>query len=532
MEITNTLYWTRLPAEIRLKILEDVVRAAEQDGTCVTPYAAVSSEWQAVIEAVTFRSLNFSPAPIQTRGFATMANRGRRLGLVRHIHMSLMIPEYNCFDCETPPANREVWYDESESLTETDRQGALAAFRLLRDWKLEDGGVSLDITVQSPSDARHHFKDMDVGTPRRATDPALPVIHDPRHGWENGRRVWLPPRHAIFRLFGSVDPWLFDLAVQRTRAVTRLVIRRQTTRRWAPEDLECLLRNCVGLKEFHYEPWMPWTVKSAASIDPGKLPTAHLCVPLYLTASDHLQLDLRYLVKRLRHAAKDLAKLVLFEDSSDAFVAAVSALPITDSVRIAAPEVAHALARSGGKLQKLEHLSAAFLVDAVDFLPAMVYELDSTENRWGSLALLTLTSRRLTPAESAAFINGLFVEGARAAARLPALRLLELWNGKRGGIACVFRYRAQTAVPDAPGEPARASILWRATWRVELQARVIRAWERVAGRRRPCELRVVTEQLDPSAARFHGDAIPLLGFEHDVVEPVSLEQIQRENRYY
>lgn len=195
--------------------------------------------------------------------------------------------------------------------------------------------------------------------------------------------------------------------------------------------------------------------------------------------------------------------------------------------------MSRALARGGGKLQRLEHLSAAFLVDAADFLPEL--RASPPDGRWGRLASLTLTSRRLAPDQSssssaaaaAAEANDLFADAARAAARLPALQRLKLWNGGRG-LACVFRYRAPV-VFDASA-PACASLLWRATWAVELRRTVVEMWRRVACRVRPCELRVVFEELDPGPVRSHGDAISLLGFEHDVVTPLSLEQIRRENR--
>ena len=190
--------------------------------------------------------------------------------------------------------------------------------------------------------------------------------------------------------------------------------------------------------------------------------------------------------------------------------------------------MSRALARASGKLRRLGHLSAAFLVDAADFLPEL--RASPPDGRWGRLASLTLTSRRLAPDQSslvAAAVNDLFADAARAAARLPALQRLELWNGGRG-LACVFRYRAP-AVSDASA-PACASLLWRATWAVELRRTVVEMWRRVACRVRPCELRVVVEELDPGPVRSHGDAIPLLGFEHDVVAPLSLEQIRRENR--
>ncbi len=146
---------------------------------------------------------------------------------------------------------------------------------------------------------------------------------------------------------------------------------------------------------------------------------------------------------------------------------------------------------------------------------------------WGKLASLTLTSRWLAPGLPAERIDALLVTAAAAVGRLPALNLLELWNGGKG-LACVFRYRAPSASAGAvPG----ASITWRATWNYGLEGRVVGGWEKVAYARRPDPLRVVVEGLDAASIQSHGDAIQQLSFSHNVAQPVSLEQIQKENRY-
>ena len=273
MRTTKTSSWTQLPAEIRLKIIDELIRAVEQDGSSLGPYATVSSEWQAAIEAVNFRTLNISPDMLNTRGFVIMANRAWTLGLVRHVNLSLAIAEYTCLDCQLKQ-RREIRYDRPQPLLFIDRQAALKVFRLLKGWK-GPTGVTLDITVQSPSDACHYFPHMGVGKPRR-TLPA--AIHDPRHGWENGQRVMLPPKRAVFRMFEAVCPWQFNPATTRTKAVTRLVIRRQTTRRWGVGDLDCLIRDCGGLKEFHYESWRAWTARGAEDVDARKSSPISACL--------------------------------------------------------------------------------------------------------------------------------------------------------------------------------------------------------------------------------------------------------------
>ena len=526
MEVTNPRSWTQLPAEIWWKILSDLIQAAEQDGSSLAPYATVSWEWQAAVEAVNFRSLNFTLALMAAIGFEKMAHRAWSLGLVRRVCIFVPLPQYGCPDCEVLPRIGST--GEVQRMKAAAQRTLCTAFWILASWK-RGGDLLLDITMQSASDADHYFKHMDVGRPRRTTATTPPLVHDPRHGWENGQRVSLPPGDAILRLFNRAEIYHGDLP--RVTAVTRLVLRRQTTRRWDLINLEDLVFECVNLKEFHFEPWRGWTIMGTYIINKGKSSVRQLYFHTSCLSIDQSRLATRNFFGGLHRSAKQLTTLVLFEDFSDAYIAAVSNPPLTSrgmaagGVRRPCRKVSRALARSGGKLRNLEHLSAAFLIDATHFLPEMCL---SPPNAWASLASLTITSRRLAPEESTA-VNDVFAEAARAAAaRLPALQLLELWNA-RAGLASVLRYRAP-AVVDARAA-ARASILWRATWNVELERRVIEMWERVACRGRPCELRVVIDYLDPARVKSHGDAIPLLGFDHDVVEPVSLEQIQRENRH-
>jgi hypothetical protein len=187
------------------------------------------------------------------------------------------------------------------------------------------------------------------------------------------------------------------------------------------------------------------------------------------------------------------------------------------------------LAITGARLPRLEHLSAAFLADAQDFFP-VVRRAGTLD--WRKLTSLTLTSQVLSPARhNVPTINNLLEQAA--------LELMEIWNGRKA-VACVVRYQAPplsslpASVPaNQHRQAAGARLTWRATWFLELEPRVVEAWERVACKRRPsCELQVVQEVLGASirvSIMSHGDAIRHLDFSHDVLQPVSLSQIQREN---
>ena len=245
------------------------------------------------------------------------------------------------------------------------------------------------------------------------------------------------------------------------------------------------------------------------------------------------------LFQALPLAGSTLSRRIVFEDFSEAYVKIfqwfLNGLPRWDSdpVRIPSRTVTAELAIASAKLPCLEHLSASFLVDARHFFPVVV-SLAGAPGSWAKLASLTLTSQLLAPDQSAARINDLLGTAAAAAERLPALESMELWNGKEG-LACVFQYQdlAPSSSSSSTGPPR---ITWRATWDVELEPRVVEAWKKVVVYKRgPCaQLQVVKDVLDVSAAaaiKSHGDAICHLHLANDVLHPVSLSQIRRENMY-
>jgi hypothetical protein len=237
----------------------------------------------------------------------------------------------------------------------------------------------------------------------------------------------------------------------------------------------------------------------------------------------------------------ELSKIVMFEDFSDAYVTEFRRPTFmggnpwlwAEPVRTANDAVTRGLALSSAKLLHLGHLSASFLIDARHFLPTFLSPPASTgEGSWGKLASITLTSKLLTPSSSTGMVNKLLEVAAAAAARLPSLDSMELWNGGKG-LACVFRYQAPSPLASSTNGHQRANsatITWRATWDLGLEARVIAEWERTAYKRRSCQVHVVYEILDASVTRTiksHGDAISHLEFCHDIVHLVSLTQIQR-----
>ena len=167
----------------------------------------------------------------------------------------------------------------------------------------------------------------------------------------------------------------------------------------------------------------------------------------------------------------------------------------------------------------LEHLAASFVTDASYFFGAC-----QKWTVWPRLESLALTSNLLESQQQSVCINDLLETVALVAMKMPRLKSMELWNGRIGS-AGVFQ--CQTSESDWT-----AKVLWRGTWDLPLEPRVLKAWQAVASERVHCKLQVVKEILDANVViTSHGDAIRYLRLLNTVVHPVSLWQIQKETAY-
>jgi hypothetical protein len=167
---------------------------------------------------------------------------------------------------------------------------------------------------------------------------------------------------------------------------------------------------------------------------------------------------------------------------------------------------------------QLEHLAASFLVDARHFFAI------EPSWEWPNLTSLVLTSKVLRPGEDPLEIGAMLQAAAAAAMRMPRLETMEIWNGRKW-LAAVFQYQTLR-------NARQATITWRATWELAMEPSLIRAWEAVVHDRYDdsWSLDVVQERLDVAAVKSHGDAIPCLGLSGQVIRPVSLQQIQMEQK--
>ena len=120
----------------------------------------------------------------------------------------------------------------------------------------------LDISVHSLSDWKHHFKYIRIGDDKSSepTDTSkLDIAQDTNHGWINGEQIFVPPRESIERLFEDIEMASeFWSELPNVKAVTSLLLRRQTRRRWEQEGLETFIKLLPHLEKIEYEPWREW----------------------------------------------------------------------------------------------------------------------------------------------------------------------------------------------------------------------------------------------------------------------------------
>lgn len=165
---------------------------------------------------------------------------------------------------------------------------------------------------------------------------------------------------------------------------------------------------------------------------------------------------------------------------------------------------------------KLEHLAASFILDASHF-----FEIEPSWE-WPDLSSIVLTSNLLTPDQDPTKIEVMLQAAAAAAIKMPRLETMEIWNGRQG-LAALFKYQVFH-------DREEATITWRGTWQLSMEPSSIQAWEAVIDQYDDCRLNWVQEHLDEAAIKSHGDAIHHLMLSGPVIRPISLQQIQLEQK--
>jgi hypothetical protein len=496
----------------------------------------VCRQWQTDIERHNFARIKLTPSRLVD--FSGMVHRNR--ALVGYIWFCLELYDYDCTKCAPSP---DQW-EEAISVSDTDICPITTAFwnlfSVLSTWN-HGGDLTLDISIYSPADSKHWFQYLTF-MPDTPSDMLVSggidqtildrVYNDPQHGWVAGLRHSAPPRGAMGKNFHSImDEGPFDseqLELQwwdqlpSVSAVTSLLLRQQNRRRWKPISLAHMFARFPRLEEVHYEPWREWD-GIQRSTDRGEyllLLLARVCIGTLLLIIRIRCLEFTYLFESIQHFNSSLKKLVVFENFNQQYPAAMQRFDrfgedvyCCDSIRKPVPAVGRVVALAS---LKLEHLAASFIVDASHFF--------NTEPswEWPNLTSLVLTSKLLTPDKTFIEIKAMLQAAAAAALKMPQLKTLEIWNGRRG-LAALFKYQAFRNIQ-------QAVITWRGTWELTMEPSTIQAWEAVVHQHGRWRFDLVQVSLDEAAINSHADSIHCLMLSSQVIRPISLQQIRMEQK--
>ncbi|KAJ4024652.1 hypothetical protein NW752_003214 [Fusarium irregulare] len=503
---SNKCDWGSLPTEIQL----DVIRLLPGvDGKC-SQLAPVCRAWQSIFEPINFAEISLTLPRLGDSKSQDILFRKRNL--IRYIWFRVELKEYACDKCAGE--DETLWgLGDAENQSIADVFEKL--FTTLSAWEPR-GDLVLDISVYSPSDNKHWFKYLtfcsDTEVPKY---PSEDELHDPAHGWTDGRQTEIPTNDAIERTFDEImgegpfhdetmgeglfydemmgEESFYDDSLEMewwkslplVPVVGVVLLRQQTRRRWKPTSLANMFTRFPNMKDLCYEPWREW--------------------------DDDVERQTNQRTETLieSFASTRLCNLTIFENFNEAYPKSYlkRSVPVA-AIRKPDPAVAQKLARAS---LHLTTLSASFMVEANDFFEG--------RRRWHSLISLALTSGTLTNDADPEDINQMLHNAANAALRMPRLDTMEIWNGRQG-VAMVFRYeKARGRKP--------AMITLRGTWALDLAPEVKRAWDGVAHE----TVDVQGSLIDPSLIQSHGDAIRELRLSAQVVRPVSLQQILIEDQF-
>ncbi|KAK0668654.1 hypothetical protein QBC41DRAFT_276414 [Cercophora samala] len=546
-------YWARLPAEVRRMVMESLQEITPSEPTVYgsihspgwqiikpakdrSKYAAVNKEFQDFFETINFRQLELSQHDLGEFGQVVFGRNIYRLSYTRHLWLRVLLPNYGCDVCQKAEDSATQGNNNA-----TFTRALIQLLDILSRWKRKDypiGGMNLELSAHSPSDAQHVWKHMfqlkDVYPYKpQAGQQALrhrfrylffqwhemfEIRHldDSFHHHKGGRLMFRHvPDEARSRLLGTKR---LDLnfrncplrggrrmrsRLPRCEIVTNLTFRRQFYRAL---DLGVLYRlfeeSFVCIRNLRHEFW-------CRNVGNGPADASTIVGLWYF---------LLYQVPR-----SSLRRLSLYMD----YNVLVNGWGCFHKPPDTSTLVGAALAIGS---YGLETLASSWISDAEDFFEPFDFTLFK---RWH----YELTSEEL-PGEYGE-MNRLLLRAAEAAMRMPKLETMEIWNCSGWKIefaqACVFRY----SFKDKTGPKITWSSSWPAELDLVLSKDVIEAWKEVAETHARRALTVegreplgeyVGGMLGGRHNRWRNNTAILVGLDlrQDIVHPLSFFELYAE----
>ncbi|KAI0907143.1 hypothetical protein F4823DRAFT_630598 [Ustulina deusta] len=495
-----------LPLEIRLMVLEILTTGARDTEFVSTDrlatYAVVCKEWQSVLERETFRQLILSPSRLQH----LYRNVRYRRSFVKHVWYHVELQRYPCGACSIPETQARI-----KANNEIATRAMYQLFEALSRWKKDDAcagdGLTLELSVHSPSDSKHYFQNHQFDTFFYSEDddfdqnPKAQRLtqrrHDGQHRWENSvqsfqyhptpdvlQHMNLVPR---FRVHGQ--PLRIEKELPEAEIVTRLLVRRQSYRAFGPRALSYILRALPMLEQLHVESWRP-LLPQLAGLEPvqdRKMEALfRLSMPIMLKA------------------------ITWYEDDDGIY----ELLETNDHPTL--PKLAAALLKAS---TQLESLAISFIADAQYFFMSLSSTKSPALHTFPRLRFIALTSNQLSLKTGTSLVNNLLSTAGTAALRMPMLQIMELWNGRQGE-AAIFRYEREPSI-------AIGTLVWISSWNFFPDVEVVAQWKEVA-LNHGCRRFLVESDRVSAPPVCPGSILKHLRLQRQILHPISLYQIQRE----
>ncbi|EEU44610.1 uncharacterized protein NECHADRAFT_84563 [Fusarium vanettenii 77-13-4] len=379
--------WNDMAYELRLKVYEWVLEDHPHPPGSLTDYSLVSKEWQQFFEKEIYRHITVERRDF--RAFYRIIHRQKHL--VKYIWLRIELPRYECDVCTHRLLQQASQNDHLEL-----RRSLMGLFTILQDWD-EDGAsdIKLEISVWSRSDFDHTFRedvyiDSDFNLICELDRPEGPCDETFRE--MDGENMWRRPYGL------GIQPNIDDLP--RVRAITGLLVRRQTRCNIGIPTIQQILDGLPKLKEIFYEP------RRKYYLDP------------------YINTRLGYADLALLRLPGTLRRVVIFEDFNEAHEKHIlnRALWVQSQPRVRSPnsEVGIAMAHLSLSLEKL---SVSYITNATQFFNAC-----KSHWVWYNLRELALTTNlmySMTPETCK-----LIVRAGQVAMKMPKLHFMELWHGK------------------------------------------------------------------------------------------------------
>ncbi|KAI2778459.1 hypothetical protein F4815DRAFT_477741 [Daldinia loculata] len=467
-----------LPAEVRLSILEMV---ADSSTKMTIEYATVSKEWQSVFEKKHFERILLSSRRLKS--FAQIV-QGARRKLVKHIWLRAELD-----DDDNPGFRSPVsLIDEPEFFNTIER-----LLRILSTWErpvdLNKEGLTLELSAWSLCDNEFDLRFVNDPYSESFKRVRFTIDHNMLSRSTFGRAF--PSRGASSRSSNDLAIKAEGTATEdmpKVDIVTTFLLRRQYYARVSSDRIAQIFGSLVGLERIIYEP-----PESAGNVLETLQEKRH-----WLLSDNNLP--------------QTLKQLTIFEDPFHR-----NSLMASNRVCAANnPEIAMTLFRES---LNLEHLSASFIVDAKDFFQPFWPSTPAYTNwTWHKLKTIALTSKLLDPYQPSEEVNGLLYVAGIAARNMPALRVMEIWNGFRTSYGCFFRYY---------DDGSASTITWRGTWELDLEPRVMYCWtETVRKNTGYHDVGFRDMELPIDGTSFPASILRHLKLKDQIAHPMSLHQLQ------